>query len=262
LNGELIVPSALSLGIASLFVLASVALLRLQKVRLWSDLLVSAVRCGLQLFAVGFVLEAVFAWRTIPAILGLLGVMLLIAAWTVGSRIRRRGPWLRFQVGLALLAGSSLALLVGAQAALRVDPWYDPRYLVPLFGMLLGNTLNAATLAVDRLDGEIDARRDRIETLLSLGASSRQAGAGPARAALTSALLPAVNSMAVAGVVALPGTMTGQILSGTSPLVAVRYQILIWLLIAGATVVTASLLVRLRLRWHFSPAHQLLRRGE
>jgi putative ABC transport system permease protein len=98
------------------------------------------------------------------------------------------------------------------------------------------------------------------ERLALLGASSRQAGAGPARAALTSALLPAVNSMAVAGVVALPGTMTGQILSGTSPLVAVRYQILIWLLIAGATVVTASLLVRLRLRWHFSSAHQLLTR--
>ena len=77
MNGTLIVPSAWSLGIAALFVLASVALLRVQRVRLWSDLLVAALRCALQLLAVGFVLEAVFEWRTIPAILGLLAAMLL-----------------------------------------------------------------------------------------------------------------------------------------------------------------------------------------
>jgi putative ABC transport system permease protein len=260
-NADLIVPSAFSLSVAALLVLASVGLLVLHRVRLWSDLLVAALRCTLQLLAVGFVLGEVFALRNLLAILGVLAVMLVVAAWTVGSRIRQRGPWLRLQVGVALLAGTTLSLLVGAQGALGVEPWYEPRYLIPLFGMLLGNSLNAATLGVDRLDAELRNRRAQVETLLTLGATWRQASVEMTRASLTAALLPAVNAMAVAGVVALPGMMTGQILSGTPPMVAVRYQILIWFLIVGTAVTAATILVHLRLRWHFTPAHQLIDRG-
>jgi len=249
----LIVPTPVDLALAAALVLGSAALLWLRRVALARGLLISAARCGVQLLAVGYLLNAVFGLDSAWAVLALLGAMMAVAAQTVTSRMPDTGLGLLWQVGAALACGTVLTLFFATTVVLAVEPWFAPRYLIPLFGMLLGNSLNGATLAAERIDAEVRRRAPQIETLLCLGASSREAGAETARAALTAALLPTVTAMA------LPGMMTGQILSGTEPTVAVRYQLLIWLLIATSVTVSAVLLVSLRLRHHFTAAHQLRR---
>ena len=103
------------------------------------------------------------------------------------------------------------------EIVLHVRPWYDPRYLIPLFGMIVGNAMNGAALAAERLASEMDLRRGEVEAYLALGATPARASAEPARRALVAALIPAVNGLTVVGLVQLPGMMTGQILAGRSP---------------------------------------------
>jgi len=126
------------------------------------------------------------------------------------------------------------------------SPWYDPRYLIPLAGMIIGNSMNGASLAAERLTAEMRERHDELETALCLGATARQAAEPALRTAYRAALIPTMNTMAATGIVALPGMMTGQILSGTEPMLAVRYQIAIMCAITASSI-TAFYLCRLRL---------------
>ena len=117
----------------------------------------------------------------------------------------------------------------------HADPWYDPRYAIPILGMILGNAMTGVSLALDRLLSDADSGRAKIEARLALGHTFRDAMQGPLRSAMRAGLIPTVNGMAAAGVVSLPGMMTGQILAGVNPVEAVKYQLLIMFLIAGGT---------------------------
>jgi putative ABC transport system permease protein len=126
--------------------------------------------------------------------------------------------------------------------------------------MIVGNAMNGAALAAERLASEMDARRAEVEAHLALGASASQAAEEPVRRALRAALLPAVNGLMVVGLVTLPGMMTGQILAGASPLLAVRYQIVVAFMLAGAVAVTSVVVVLLYRRAFFTDAEQLATR--
>ena len=117
--------------------------------------------------------------------------------------------------------------------------------------------MNGAALAADRLSAEMEGRRAEVEAYLARGATSAEASREPVRLALRAALIPTLNSLMVVGIVALPGTMTGQILSGTSPLLAIRYQIVVMFMLASAVAVTATIVVLAHRRQFFSPAEQL-----
>jgi putative ABC transport system permease protein len=117
----------------------------------------------------------------------------------------------------------------------RPDPWYDPRYLLPLLGMVLGNTMTGISLGLHTLTGGVVSGRAAIEARLALGADRREALLPVVRAALKNAMMPIINAMTATGLVSLPGMMTGQILAGVPPVEAVKYQILIMFLIAGGT---------------------------
>ena len=119
--------------------------------------------------------------------------------------------------------------------ALRPSPWYDPRYAIPLLGMILGNCMTGIAFGLDTLTTGLVSRRASVEAQLMLGATRWTAAAPVTRDALRSALMPTINSMAATGLVSLPGMMTGQILSGVTPAEAVKYQILVMFLIAGGT---------------------------
>jgi putative ABC transport system permease protein len=140
-----------------------------------------------------------------------------------------------------------------------VDPWYDPRYLIPIGGMILGNAMTGASLAGERFQGELRARVDEVETLLALGFSGLEAVRDLYRSAIRAAMIPTINAMLAVGIVQLPGMMTGQILSGTSPLIAVKYQALVMLMITCAVALSSFLFLRLALRRYLTPAHQLRR---
>lgn len=252
------------LALAFALVLVAVGLSRWQRLGLEGGLLVGAVRALVQLVAVGYVLVHLFAADRWWLVLLALAVMLIAA--TAAATRRRRGqrtvPGERRTLwgigGTAMLVGSGLTLAYVTQVVLQVEPWYEPRYLVPLFGMIVGNAMNGAALAAERLASEMESHRGELEAYLALGASPARAAAEPTRRAMSAALIPTVNGLATVGLVQLPGMMTGQILAGQSPLLAVRYQVVVMFMLAGATAMTAVMVVLWYRRTFFTAAAQLV----
>jgi putative ABC transport system permease protein len=200
-------------------------------------LLIAAVRTAIQLALVGLVLKALFAnvhlgWVTLMALF-----MLLIAGREVMLRQERRfNGWRGFAVGTFSMFLSSFTVTVFALIVILGDsPWYTPQYAIPLLGMLLGNTMNGVAIAMDRLTNTAWEQRAVIEARLLLGERWDNAIADIRQQAIHSGMIPIINGMATAGVVSLPGMMTGQILAGAAPVEAVKYQILIMFLIAVGT---------------------------
>jgi putative ABC transport system permease protein len=134
-----------------------------------------------------------------------------------------------------MMMASVVVTVFALLTALQPTPWYDPRYAIPLLGMILGNCMTGVGLGLSTLTMNLAARRPGVEAQLMLGATRQVATAPVMREALRSALMPIINSMAATGVVSLPGMMTGQILGGVPPAEAVKYQILVMFLIAGGT---------------------------
>jgi putative ABC transport system permease protein len=159
-------------------------------------------------------------------------------------------------VGSSILVGCGGATFFFCNAVIGLDPWYDPRYLIPLAGMIIGNSMTGAALAAERLAAEMRERREEIETALCLGATVRAASREAVRSAFRAALIPSINAMAAMGLVFLPGMMTGQILSGTEPITAVKYQIAVMCVITGSVAVTSFLILLQGYRAYFTPAHQ------
>jgi putative ABC transport system permease protein len=225
------------LAVAAALVGFDAALSIVLRLRLHRQLLWAAARMVVQLTAVGFVLRAVFALREPAATVAVVAVMAVVAAREIAARPARR---FRGGAGLMLSAGAvALATVVtvafALATAIRPHPWYDPRYAVAIAGIILGAVLNAGSLTLDSLLGGVGRERGAIEAQLALGASFREAVAPLLREAIRRGLLPIVNQMSAAGVITLPGIMTGQILAGLDPLEAVKYQILLMFLLAGAS---------------------------
>jgi len=200
-------------------------------------LLWSALRMIVQLSLMGWVLAALFAWVS-PLATGLAALcMVCFAGYEAAARQERgfAGFWsYGLGTGCMLLAAATVTLFALA-GALRPQPWYDPRYAIPLLGMILGNTMTGVSLGMNALTTGLYHRKAAVEARLMLGFDRWSALAPVTRAALVSAMMPIINTMTASGVVALPGMMTGQILGGVAPAQAVKYQILILFLIAGGT---------------------------
>jgi len=240
-------------------ILFSLVLLRLNRVGGEANLFKASVRMVVQLLAAGYLLHFLFELRQPFLILLVLLVMLFFAVITVGGRVEQRLPHFYRVVGSAMLIGCGSGTFYLVYIVLGLSPWYEPRYLIPLAGMILGNAMTGAALAAERLAGEMSIRQAEIETLLCFGASPRQACRSSIRAAFRAALIPAINAMAAMGVVFLPGMMTGQILSGTAPILAVKYQIAIMCVITGSVALTTSLILLRGYRGYFTTAEQLRR---
>jgi putative ABC transport system permease protein len=200
-------------------------------------LLVSAARSTVQLMLLGLVLKALFAQTSLP-LLGLMAlVMLAVAGYEVMARQQRRfRGWWGYGLGTGSMFLSSFTItLLALTVVIQVKPWYQPQYLIPLLGMLLGNTMSGIAIALDNLSRAAWEQRERIEARLILGHTWQQAIERIRRDALRSGLIPIINAMTTAGIVSLPGMMTGQILAGSPPMEAAKYQLMILLLIAAGT---------------------------
>lgn len=229
--------SAGNLSVAALLVVALAVVCWRLRLGMGGRLLWSALRTVIQLSLIGFVLKALFAGSSPWLVVLMALVMLLAAGREVSARQKHplRGAW-SFGTGLSAMFISSFAVTVLAlTVVVRPDPWYEPRYAVPLLGMMLGNTMNGLSLSLNQLTQMIRQNRMTIETRLALGQTKGEAIADLRRESIRTGLIPIVNSMAAAGLVSLPGMMTGQVLAGNPPLDAVKYQILIMFLIAGGT---------------------------
>ncbi len=224
-------------ALAAALVVLNAALSLWLSLRLERQLLVAAVRMVVQLTLVGLVLETLFALEAPWWTAGVTLVMVLFAGHEVMARQERRltGGW-AYGLGavtMLLAAGTVAAMALAVQ--IRPDPWYDARYAIPLFGMILGNAMTGISLGLNTLTSAAVRDRAAIEARLALGATRWEAVRGITRQALRSGFMPIINSMSATGLVFLPGMMTGQILAGVAPVQAVKYQLLIMFLIAGAT---------------------------
>ncbi|MEM6835740.1 MAG: iron export ABC transporter permease subunit FetB [Cyanobacteria bacterium P01_C01_bin.120] len=248
----------LQIALASILMVAAIGLVRWQQLGLELTLLNATARSVVQLLAVGYVLSFVFAWSNPLSVIAMLMVMLAIATVVARNRIDRR-----FSRLLPILAGSLLTTLFLTMVytnsvVVRPETWYEPRYLVPLSGIVLGNAMTAATIAGDRLVSAIKRNPVEIETHLSLGASPQQAVMAYRREAIKAGLIPTVNAMMVVGIVKLPGIITGQLLSGADPLNAAFYQMLIMFMLAFGDLLASILVTAGIQRLFFNSTEQLM----
>jgi len=229
--------SPFDLSMAALLVLILAGISIILKLNLASQIVVAAIRTVVQLLLIGLVLKVLFAQVSLFFVSALSIFMLLIAGREVMVRQQRRfgGLW-GYGLGTLSMFISSFTLTVYALiVVVGTDPWYTPQYAIPLLGMMLGNTMTGVSLALDKLTTTAWQQRSVIEARLILGQDWRTAIGDITRDSVRIGMMPMINAMAAAGLVSLPGMMTGQILSGTEPVEAVKYQILIMFLITAGT---------------------------
>lgn len=217
--------------------LAFVILFRCSK-RGWTALYASA-RMLIQLIAIGYFLVFIFDATAAWIVCLVLGAMLAIASWICLGPVDRPRRELYPHAFLALAAGGIVTLVSVTWGVLDLDPWYAPRYVVPLAGMIFANAMNTVSLAAERFEAELAGGRTLDDAR---------------RTALQTGMIPVINSMFAVGLVALPGMMTGQILSGVSPLVAVRYQIVVMCMLFAASGLSSAIYLQLAGRAGRSPA--------
>ena len=188
------------------------------------------LRMLLQLALIGYVLVYIFDASQPIVVVAILTVMLGVASWIALRPLRNKQPRIYLNALLAIAVGGGLTLVLVSQAVIGVEPWFSPRYVIPLAGMIFAGSMNAVSLAAERLQSE------------------RNQGTEPEHArrkALEASLIPVINSLFAVGLVSLPGMMTGQILSGVSPLIAAKYQIVVMAMLFGATGISAALYLTL-----------------
>ena len=251
--------SPLDLSIAAGLVVALSWLSLRMDLGLSGRLLMAGFRTTVQLLLIGLVLRSIFThvhlgWISLMAL-----VMLAVAGREVMQRQRRRfSGWFGFGAGTLSMCVSSFSITVLALTVIiDIRPWYEPRYAVPLLGMMLGNTMNGIAIGLDRLTQTTWEQRSEVEGRLMLGQNWSAAISDIRKESIRSGLIPIINAMSIAGLVSLPGMMTGQILGGSPPMEAVKYQILIMFLIAGGTGFGTSLAIWLGSRRLFDERDRL-----
>jgi len=241
---------------SALLVVLAIALTLWWKIPVQKDLALGSVRAFVQLVAVGYVLKYIFeiesGWLIHLAIL----IMTLVGAQTAAARIRE----IKRPIIVTFLSiGIGSAITIGLLLVLRVITM-EARYLIPLAGMIISNSMNAASLTINRLISDVRSNRDAIETSLALGKSWRSASRRFQKDAVVAGMLPTLNFLKTVGIVALPGAMTGMILAGVEPIKAILLQIVVAYMLAAAVSITSVVALELTVRRFFTPHHQLLLR--
>ena len=190
----------------------------------------SIARMLIQLIVIGYFLVYIFSATDPWVICGVLTVMLFVASWISLGPVKQRRRQLYPKVLFALAAGGGMTLLTVTFGVLNLDPWYEPRYIIPLGGMIFANSMNTVSISAERFESEV---------------SNGQLVDTAKRIAFQTGMIPVINSMFAVGLVALPGMMTGQILSGISPLIAARYQIVVMAMLFAASGLSAAIYLQL-----------------
>jgi putative ABC transport system permease protein len=251
--------SMTQVGLAALLLLVNVALSIGLQLGLTRSLLIASTRMTVQLLLVGLILEWVFALSSPVPVLGIALVMATLAGITAAGRTRLRFAGIYWDSLLSVMGAAMVVTGAALAGIVQVDPWYNPQYLIPMLGMVLGNILNGINLGLDRFTTSLFDRSALIDSRLALGATRWEAARTEIREALNTALTPAINSMLVMGLVSLPGMMTGQILAGAAPVDAVRYQIVIIFMITSAAALGSLGAILLAYRRLFNARHPLLK---
>lgn len=201
-------------------------------------ILYASLRMVVQLILIGYVLTYLFEFDNPLTLTLVVLVMLGVSSWIALYPLKRKSAEMYIKIMLAIMIGGGTTLAFTTQFVLELAPWFSVKYMIPLAGMTFSNAMNTVSLAAERFESEAPSGKDYEKTRI---------------AALQAAMIPTVNTLFAVGLVSLPGVMTGQILSGVSPLVAVRYQIMIMCLVLGAAGVSTAIYLAL-MRPSRSPA--------
>lgn len=237
--------TAVDLAISALLLILAGGLSIVFQLGLTRSIIIAAARMTVQLLLVGLLLQYLFDVDS-PWLVALVAlVMLGFAGYEVTQRQQRKlaGLWMYGLGAGTMCMAAVLVTLFALSTPLKPDPWWEPRYVIPILGMMLGNVMVGVSLGLSTFLNAIMRERHVVESRLALGHTRYEACSTLTREALTSGLTPIINSMAATGVVSLPGMMTGQILAGADPVQAVKYQLLIMFLIGGATSIGVILAV-------------------
>ena len=227
---------------------------RWQRVGLEKDMLVAVGRAFIQLIAIGYALDLIFAAHGPLWILLVVSIMVTIAGYTAGQR-GRGVPHSKRVATASVSVGAALTL--GLLVTLQVFP-LEPRFIIPIAGMIVGNSMTVTGLVMARLRDDLKLQRPQIEAALALGATRGQATSRQLRRALTTGMTPIVDNTKTVGLISLPGAMTGMILAGASPLEAVQLQIIVMYMLIGAAAFGGLTATFLTYRQFFTKAHQLI----
>ena len=228
------------------------------RLKLSKTLLMAAIRTVVQLSFIGLILAWIFAREQWYEVLLILTIMTLIASGAAKNRVKRSYSGLWCDTLLAVATSAVVVTVIAIVVILRVQPWYTPQFIIPILGLILGNSLTAISLTSNQLIEAFHEQRGRIEMMLSLSASPFEAVHEQIRAAITNGMTPTLNSMLVVGIVSLPGMMTGQILAGADPAQAVRYQIVTMFLICVSSTLGCTISALLIHRRFFNQQQQFI----
>ncbi|AYO09024.1 ABC transporter permease [Vibrio campbellii] len=219
------------LALFSLILLIPLTINKRYKLGIAKDTVISVVRMTVQLVLVGVYLEYLFKLNSLAVNLLWLAIMIVVGASSIVSKTNLPRKPLMWPL-IAGLSCSLFPLLAAITFGLvKPEPFYNAQYMIPLAGMLLGNSLSSNIVALQNLFTAFEQRKSEYEAAISLGASPKYASFPFLQEALRKSLAPILASMATTGLVTLPGMMTGQILGGASPMVAIKYQLIIMLAI-------------------------------
>jgi len=258
MNNTVMNLSILQLSIAYIFVLIMLVIFKSRGIKREKQILIASTRMTVQLTIMGYVLMFVFNnpswWLTSLMII----IMISFAIYNSINRVKvTMSKELQHIIAFSMVCGALLTATFFIIVVLNVRPWFNPQYFIPISGMIVGNSMTGIALGANKLCSDIEDKHVEIENSLMLGASPTLATKQIVNNAFDSAILPTMNNMLTMGIVSLPGMMTGQILSGTFPLTAIKYQIGIMLAILGSTSIATVLFVTLGYRTFFTKDNRL-----
>lgn len=242
-----------SLALSFLLVASCLILLWVERLKIHGEVIVSTLRCFLQLIILGYIIDIIFNIDRLLWMFAMIAAMVVVGAHT--ARVRARGlhrPWLLCIVSLGAAAMVSLGVIF----LFRIVR-FEGKYLIPMAGIVIGNAVRVLSVSLERLRGEMKNRRAEVEAALSLGAAPHLAAQPSRWAAIRAALIPSIDGMKIIGLVQMPGAMLGMLMAGAPPLEAVKLQIVVVYLLLSSNTVAVVTGIELAYRSYFNPALQL-----
>ena len=228
------------------------------KLGLERELVIGTIRTFAQLGIMGYVLKFIFDLDNVWLILLLFSFMVFWAAHAIRGRVNEQAVQIFIPTFISMVLSYTLVSIIVTSVIVQVKPWYTPQYFIPLSGMIIGNSMNAITIALDRLFSDIRKQRDQVELALCLGATYQEATMSIFRDTIRAGMIPSINALMTVGLVSIPGMMTGQILAGSNPVIAIKYQIIVMLMLVASTAIGSMIVITVMRKRCFTKAHQLM----
>ncbi|MBU5270446.1 ABC transporter permease [Clostridium cochlearium] len=244
---------------AYIFILILLFIVKKRGIPREKEILISTFRMTIQLILTGYILIYIFDNASPVFTILVICIMETFAIYNIFNRSTiKLSKSLKKAICISMIFGTLTSLFYFLFIVIGISPWYNPRYFIPIAGMLIGNSMTGISLGVSRLIDSMNSQKHLVESALMLGATPKMASKQIVDNAFDTAILPTINSMVGMGIVFLPGMMTGQILSGTSPVTAIGYQVAIMLGVLGSVSLSVILFVNLGYKTFFNEENQLI----